>query len=163
MAPERHLTRWDFLILRVIAVYHLLKAVFFFALGFGLLHFLHHSITDFLNDYVIEPLHFDSDSPYLKLLLEKVANIQPHTFRFFSYLAFSYSLIFAIEGVGLYLRKRWAEYMVVVVVTSLLPFEIYEILHKFAWWKIVFTAGNLAVIAFLVRQLVVGKPVHKPR
>ena len=166
MAPERHLTRWDFWILRIIAVYHLFKSAFFFALGFALLHFLHHSIEDFLNgdfvnDYVKAPLGFDADNPYLKWLLEKAADIKPHTLRFLGYLFFSYGLIFAVEGVGLYLRKRWAEYMVVIVVTSLVPFELYEIHHKFAWWKIGLMVGNLLVIAFLARQIVVGSSEHK--
>ena len=103
------------------------------------------------------------DSPYLKWVLEEVSTFTPHNFRFFSYVAFVYSTIFAIEGVGLYLRQRWAEYMVVIVVTSLLPFELYEIYVKLAWWKLALVAGNLLVVAFLVRQLVVGGREHKKR
>lgn len=161
MAHERHLTRWDYWILRVIAVYHLLKALLFFGLGFGLMHFVHHDIAQFLNDYVIEPLHFDSDSHYLKWILGKVELLTPHHLRIMGYVAFIYGAIFAVEGVGLYLRKRWAEYMVVIVVTSLLPFEVYEIHVHLAWWKLVLVAGNLLVVAFLIRQLVVGSAENK--
>jgi uncharacterized membrane protein (DUF2068 family) len=82
-------------------------------------------------------------------------------FRFFSYVFFAYAIIFAIEGVGLYLRKRWAEYMVVIVVTSLLPFELYEIYIKLAWWKVGLVAGNLLVVAFLIKILIDGAEHHK--
>ena len=121
MAKERHLTLWDEWILRVIAVYHLLKAAFFFALSFGLKHYVRGDMAQFLQDYLIEPFHFDPSSKFLKVLLEKAGDLTPHMLRFFSYVFFAYAIIFAVEGIGLYLRKRWAEYMVVIVVTSLLP------------------------------------------
>jgi uncharacterized membrane protein (DUF2068 family) len=78
--------------------------------------------------------------------------------RLICYLFFFYSLIFATEGVGLYLRKRWAEYMVVIVVASLLPFEIYEICLDLAWWKVVIFCGNALIIAFLIRRLILEEP-----
>jgi uncharacterized membrane protein (DUF2068 family) len=65
-----------------------------------------------------------------------------------------YGSIFGLEGVGLYLRKRWAEFMVVIVVSSLLPFEIYEIFLRLAWWKILLLLGNIFIVTFLVRRLV---------
>jgi len=162
MAPEKPLNRWDAWILRIIAVYHLLKAGFFFALSFGLKHYVRGDMYQFLQDYLIEPFHFDPSSKFLKILLAKASDITPHTLRFFSYVFFAYSIIFAIEGVGLYLRKRWAEYMVVIVVTSLLPFELYEIYIKLAWWKVGLVVGNLLVVAFLVKLLIDGAE-HKKK
>jgi uncharacterized membrane protein (DUF2068 family) len=150
------LTRWDEWVLRIIAVYHLLKAVFFFALSFGLKHYVRGDMYVFLQDYLIEPFHFDPTSKYLKILLEKAQDLTPHMLRFFSYVFFAYAIIFAIEGVGLYLRQRWAEWMVVIVVTSLLPFELYEIYVKLAWWKVGLVIGNLLVVAFLIKILIDG-------
>jgi len=161
ISSDRQLTKWDEWALRIIAVYHLLKAAFFFALSFGMKHFINHDIFQFLNDYLIEPFQLDPSSKYLKVLLEKASDITPHTFRFFSWVFFAYAIIFLIEGVGLYLRKRWAEYMVVIVVTSLLPFELYEIYVKLAWWKVGLVAGNLLVVAFLIKILIDGAQHHK--
>ncbi len=90
------------------------------------------------------------------MLLDHASDITPRQLRFFSYVFFAYSIIFAIEGVGLYLRQRWAEYMVVIVVTSLLPFELYEIYIKLAWWKVGLVIGNLLVVAFLIKILIDG-------
>ena len=156
MAQEKQLNAWDDGILRIIAVYHLLKAAFFFALSFGLKHYVRGDMYQFLQDYLIEPFHFDPSSKFLKVLLEKASDLTPHMLRFFSYVFFAYAIIFAIEGIGLYLRKRWAEYMVVIVVTSLLPFELYEIYVKLAWWKVGLVIGNLLVVIFLIKILVDG-------
>jgi len=159
--PNKQLTKWDEWVLRIIAVYHLLKASFFFALSFGMKHFFNHDIGQFLNDYLIEPFKLDPSSEFLKKLLEKAADITPVTFKLFSWVFFAYAIIFLIEGVGLYLRKRWAEYMVVIVVTSLLPIELYEIYVQFAFWKVGLVLGNLLVVAFLIKILVDGAPHHK--
>jgi uncharacterized membrane protein (DUF2068 family) len=70
-------------------------------------------------------------------------------------------LIFALEGIGLYLRKRWAAFMVVIVVSSLLPFEIYEIGLCLAWWKILLLLGNIFIVTFLVRRLVLEGARHR--
>ena len=161
MSQQRPLNRWDDWILRFIAVYHLLKAGFFFALSFGLKHYVRGDMYNFLQDYLIEPFHFDPSSKFLHWLLERASDLTPRTLRFFSYVFFAYAIIFAIEGIGLYMRKRWAEYMVVIVVTSLLPFELYEIYVKLAWWKVGLVVGNLLVVAFLIRILIKGTQQHK--
>jgi uncharacterized membrane protein (DUF2068 family) len=158
MPHKAHLTRWDDWILRIIAIYHLLKAAFFFALGFGLRHFLHRDIDQFLSDYVIEPFKLDPSGRFLKWALELLSDLTPHRLRLISYLFFSYGLLFAIEGVGLYLRKRWAEYMVAIVVSTLVPFEFYEIYLSLAWWKILIMVGNILLVAFLCRRLVLENP-----
>ena len=35
--------------------------------------------------------------------------------------------LFLVEGVGLWLLKRWAEWLTVIITSSLVPIEIYEI------------------------------------
>ena len=69
------------------------------------------------------------------------------------YAAFFYAALFAAEGIGLYLRKHWAEYIVVIVTGSLLPLEIYELFVKLAWWKFAAVVGNLLIVAYLIHRL----------
>jgi uncharacterized membrane protein (DUF2068 family) len=155
MRHHHSLNRWDDYILRIIAIYHLLKAAFFFGLGFGLLHLVHQDIALLINDYLVEPFKLAPDGKILKGLLEWTSGLTPHWLRLISYLFICYGSIFALEGLGLYLRKRWAEFMVVIVVSSLLPFEIYEICLCLAWWKFLLLLGNIFIVTFLVRRLVI--------
>ncbi len=147
-------SRWDDYALRGIALYHLLKATFFFGLGFGLLHLLHQDIANLINDYLVEPFKLAPDGKIIKGLLDWTSTLTPHWLLLISYLFICYGSIFTLEGVGLYLRKRWAEFMVAIVVSSLLPFEIYEIFLSIAWWKILLLLGNIFIVTFLVRRLV---------
>jgi uncharacterized membrane protein (DUF2068 family) len=148
-----HVAAWEDFVLRLIAIYKLIKAVISIALGIGLLRLVHHKVSDFLMTWVIDPFHFDPESRFWAALLEQCSIITPHSLRLLSYAAFFYAAIFATEGIGLYLRKHWAEYMVLISTGSLLPIEFYEISLKLAWWKAAVVVGNLAILIYLIHRL----------
>lgn len=65
--------------------------------------------------------------------------------------AFSaYAAINAIEAVGLWGEKRWAEYLTLIEVTLLLPLEIYELVLKISYLKIAALVINVVVMAYLL-------------
>jgi uncharacterized membrane protein (DUF2068 family) len=61
-----------------------------------------------------------------------------------------YAAVEGIEAVGLWLTKRWAEYLTFIVTASLLPFEIYELANKLSPFKIVAFLINIAVVVYLL-------------
>jgi uncharacterized membrane protein (DUF2068 family) len=61
-----------------------------------------------------------------------------------------YAVVEGIEAVGLWYIKRWAEYLTFLVTASLLPFEVYEIVHRSSPLKIVAFIINVAVVAYLL-------------
>jgi uncharacterized membrane protein (DUF2068 family) len=63
---------------------------------------------------------------------------------------FAYAAVEGIEAVGLWMTKRWAEYLTFVVTASLLPFEIYELANKLSPFKIVAFVINVAVVVYLL-------------
>ncbi|HLN07317.1 MAG TPA: DUF2127 domain-containing protein [Acidimicrobiales bacterium] len=62
----------------------------------------------------------------------------------------AYAAINAIEAVGLWSARRWAEYLTLVEVTLLLPLEIYELSLKVSTLKILTLVLNLLVVAYLL-------------
>jgi uncharacterized membrane protein (DUF2068 family) len=56
-----------------------------------------------------------------------------------------YPLLEGLEAVGLWLTKRWAEYLTFIVTTLLIPVEIYEIIHRGTVLKVIGFLINLAV------------------
>ena len=56
----------------------------------------------------------------------------------------------ALEGaelVGLWLNKRWAEYLTFIVTTALVPFEVYELTNSVSVFKLFALIINLAVVS----------------
>jgi len=64
--------------------------------------------------------------------------------------AMLYGALDAGEGVGLLLRRRWAEYLVLVATAAFLPLEITEVLHHATLFKVGALVVNLAICAYLV-------------
>ena len=61
--------------------------------------------------------------------------------------------IFVTEGIGLFFKQRWAEYLTVGVTASFIPVEIIESIRHFGPLKLVLLAVNLLIVASLVRIL----------
>jgi uncharacterized membrane protein (DUF2068 family) len=136
-------------LLRLIALFKLAKAALFIFAGVGLLHFLNKDVETRL-EHLMGALHVDSDNHVAKWCLDEAGKLTNLKLASLSAICFFYAAIFGTEGVGLYLRKRWAEYFVVIVTGSLLPLEAYEIIHKVTWLKILLTAGNLLILGYLI-------------
>jgi uncharacterized membrane protein (DUF2068 family) len=62
----------------------------------------------------------------------------------------AYGAVEAIEAVGLWYQRRWAEYLTFLVTASLMPFEIYEIATRTTAFKVVAFIVNLAVVIYLL-------------
>ena len=57
--------------------------------------------------------------------------------------------MFAVEGVGLLLEKRWAEYVTLGVTISFIPIEVYELVKHPNAIKTTTIAVNVAVVIYL--------------
>ena len=71
-----------------------------------------------------------------------------------------YGLLEIAEGVGLLLRRRWAEYLVLIATAAFLPLEIDEVIRHVTPLKLLALLFNLAVIGYLVwrKRLFLERP-----
>jgi uncharacterized membrane protein (DUF2068 family) len=138
-------------ILRLIALFKLIKSMLFFAAGIGVLHLFNKDVGERLG-HLLDHLHVDPDNRYAQALIIQVGKMTNSNLKLagLSFISFFYSALFGTEGVGLFLRKRWAEWFVVIVTGSLLPLEIYEIVHKVSAVKILVSAANLLILGYLI-------------
>ena len=92
-----------------------------------------------------------SDSNGLRWkLVDKLQSMGPSKFVAIGLVALAYAAIFATEGIGLWLQKYWAEWFTVFATGSLVPFEIYEAVHRFSTFKLVALLANIAIVIYLV-------------
>jgi uncharacterized membrane protein (DUF2068 family) len=64
--------------------------------------------------------------------------------------ASAYAVLEATEGVGLWMGKRWAEYLTLVATSALLPFEIWELSISVTTLKTIVFLINVAVVVYLL-------------
>jgi uncharacterized membrane protein (DUF2068 family) len=65
--------------------------------------------------------------------------------------ALVYAAIFATEGIGLWMRKHWAEWFTVIATGSFVPVELYECIVRFGWLKFAVMVANILIVIYLVR------------
>lgn len=138
--------------LRVIAVFKLLKALALIALGVGALKLLHKDVAA-IAEHWINMFQVDPHNHFIDLLLEKLSNLDDHRLKQLSVGTFIYAGVFLVEGTGLAMQKRWAEYFTIITTSSLLPIEIYEVLRRASVGKCLALVVNLAVVAYLIFEL----------
>jgi uncharacterized membrane protein (DUF2068 family) len=148
-----NIAAWEDIVLRLIAVYKLSKTLVFIAIGVGLLHLLHQNVAELLRIYIIDPMHFDPDSRLVKWSIDSAEQLTDHKLRLLGYGAFITAAFFATEGIGLYLRQHWAEYMVLGSTSILLPLEVYEMWVHIEWWKAGVLVANIAILIYLAHRL----------
>src|SRR3954454_13098628 len=90
---------------------------------------------------------------YIDAVLVKLSLLSKETIDEFAIGSFVYSALLLIEGAGLCLRKRWAEYLTVGITASLLPFEFYELYQRVTASGVVVTVLNIAIVVYLIMQL----------
>src|ERR1700694_3784329 len=138
--------------IRLIAAFKLLKAILLIAAGVGALKLLHQDAADALDRWAAM-LGFDPGNQYVDDALQKLANLTPDKIKALGVGSFVYAGLFLIEGIGLWMVRRWAEWFTVIVTSSLVPVEIYEIHRHPSPVKILVLMINLAVAGYLVYRI----------
>jgi uncharacterized membrane protein (DUF2068 family) len=61
-----------------------------------------------------------------------------------------YAALQLVEGVGLWLLKRWGEYFAAVATSIFLPLEVYELTERITWLRVSALIVNLAAVVYLI-------------
>jgi uncharacterized membrane protein (DUF2068 family) len=98
-------------------------------------------------------LRVDPDGRLVHGLLVKIFRVTPKQLKELSVGTFLYAGLFLTEGVGLLLRKRWAEYFTIVTTGGLIPLEVFEMTRHFTVTKLVVTLVNVLIVWYLVARV----------
>ena len=139
-------------LIRLIALFKLLKAALLIAVGMSALHLLHKDVASVVEHWV-KLLGLDPGNAYVDKALRKVGNLTPEKIRRFGVASFIYAGLFLTEGIGLWLVKRWAEWFSVIITTSLVPVEVYEIYRHPSATKCLVLILNIAVVGYLLYRI----------
>jgi uncharacterized membrane protein (DUF2068 family) len=82
--------------------------------------------------------------------LGRAFKYSPAHLRILALILLVYAALEATEAVGLWLNKRWAEYLTFVATTVLVPYEVYELTLSVSVFKIITLVINLAVVIYLL-------------
>jgi uncharacterized membrane protein (DUF2068 family) len=81
---------------------------------------------------------------------QKLSTLDESQLTVVAIVALSYGALFGVEGVGLWMKKRWAEFLTIIATASFLPIEVYELIRRATWQCGATLAVNLFVVGYLI-------------
>jgi uncharacterized membrane protein (DUF2068 family) len=148
----------DAFVLRLLAVERFVRGLLLVALAYGVYKFngSRNSLQQVFDTYlpllkpVADRLGVDLQSAGPVRLIEKALQLQHSTLLLVAAGVLAYGVLELVEGVGLWLIRRWGEYVAVVGTGIFLPLEIYELAEKVTWLRVVAFLVNLFAVVYIV-------------
>jgi uncharacterized membrane protein (DUF2068 family) len=138
-----------FNVLRTIALYKLVKVLLLLAIAYGEVRLHESSLLAKLVVWASErPSGAEHDM--VTRALQWFSGLSTKTIHTLRIVSLSYAAIFAVEGIGLWMQKRWAEWLTTVITASLIPLEVWELFHRPNIGKAVVLIANIVIVAYLI-------------
>jgi hypothetical protein len=132
-----------FLVLSLLAV-----AVFLFASHELQLRHVFYRIANAIEGGAGGPTHRSNGGLFVSL--RHVFDLSSTTLYAVAAAAAAYALLEGIEAVGLWLQKRWAEYLTFVATIVFIPYEAWELARAVSPFKVVALVVNVAIALYLL-------------
>lgn len=146
------------LILKVFAIERVLRFLLLGGVAVAIWRFSNskESLQDAFNrDYPIirtafNQLGFNISHSHVLIDIRKALHFSPRTLGLIALGVGLFAVVELVEGIGLWLSKRWGEYFAMVVTSLGLPYEIWDLTIKVTYFRLVLFAINLALVIYLV-------------
>ncbi len=145
----------------LIALFKLFKGVLLVTVALGTFRLVNKDIHETLLKWAHE-LHVDPDGHKAHAVITKVSFVQRKQLEELGVGELFYSSLLLTEGIGLLLRRRWAEYFTVITTAVFIPLEIYELFEHVSPTKIIVLVINVAIVWYLVQRIRTSAPEAVP-
>lgn len=148
----------DAVVLRLLGTERLVRGLLLVLLAYGVYRF----------DGARDSLHrvFQQDLPLLEplanrlgidlqdagpvRLIEKALSARHSTLVLVACGVLAYGVLQLVEGIGLWLIRRWGEYVAVVGTSLFIPLEVYELVERVTWLRVAAFVVNVLAVVYLV-------------
>jgi uncharacterized membrane protein (DUF2068 family) len=135
-------------LLRTIALYKLLKVVILLLAAYGEIR-LHDATLSakILSWASARPQGLEHDLVTRALAwFSGLSESRVHALRL---ITLTYAAVFALEGIGLWMQRRWAEWLTVIITASLIPLELWELIHTPSLGACLVIIANMLIVGYL--------------
>ncbi len=113
----------------VIAYMKLFKGLALVASAVGALELRGHGADEIVH-WIIDHAHLAPEGRLVTWLWSKLNTLTDGKLALIGKVGLAYGIMQLVESYGLFRRRRWAEWLVVIATTIPVPFELYELFHE---------------------------------
>ena len=148
----------DAFILRLLAIERFIRGILFVALAYGIYKFdgARDSLNRLFEKYfpMLKPvgqrIGVDLQDAAPVKLVHKALETSHGTLELAAFGVLAYGGLELLEAVGLWLMRRWGEYVAVVGTGIFIPLEVYELIDGVTWLRLVAFAINVFAVVYLL-------------
>ncbi len=97
-----------------------------------------------------ERIGWNIENSWIARMIDEIANISPDSYGIIGIGIALLGVVKLTEAVGLWLSKRWGEYLSVIATSVFIPIEIRELILGITTFKVVIFVINLAAVVWLI-------------
>jgi uncharacterized membrane protein (DUF2068 family) len=142
--------------LRTVALIEAAKGLLVLLAGFGLLSLVHRDVEQ-IAEHLISRAHLNPAAHYPHIFLDFAQRVTDGRLMLLAAGAAGYSLVRLIEAYGLWHERRWAEWFAALSGGFYIPFEIYELVERVTWLRVLTLTVNVAVVSFMLYCVLRGR------
>lgn len=139
-------------LMRLVALFEAGKGLLVLLAGCGLLAVLHRDVQHIAED-LVRVMHLNPASHYPRIFIDAASHTTHGRLLILAWLAFAYAMVRLVEGYGLWMERRWAEWFAAVSGGIYVPLEMFELWSHPSWLKACTLGANLAVVAYMAWSL----------
>jgi len=148
-------------VLRTIALYKLVKVLLLLGAAYGELRLHDQSLSAKLVTWV-QARPTGLEHQVVTQILAWFSGLSESKIHALRFVTLTYAAVFAVEGIGLWMQKRWAEWLTVIVTASLIPLEIWEFVERPNFGKAAIVVANSVIVAYLAWHVITKGRRHAP-
>jgi len=154
--PAEKAQKPRFGVLRTIALYKLVKVMLLLGVAYGELRLRDASLAAKLLSWA-QARPYGLEHRIVGQLLEWFSGLSVSRIHALRIVTLAYAAVFAVEGIGLWMEKRWAEWLTTIITASLIPLEAWEIFLRPTIGKIFPMSEAAEAVRFLIEDRPFGR------
>jgi len=136
-------------VLKLIALFRWAKALVLIGTALGAMRLLRPGAAQTLGHWAMQ-LPFAAQHRFISEAIAQFTHLDTTRIEWILAGLFAYAALFTVEGFGLWLGKRWAEWLTIVATTSFIPFELYELYRRATAMRAALLVVNIPIVIYLV-------------
>jgi uncharacterized membrane protein (DUF2068 family) len=134
--------------LRLIAVLEAVKGAVAVVLAFALYTLADHHLNPFIQ-WIVRQFHLDDSAHAPHFVAEMLTHPERFRLEIWTMLAAAYATLRFTEAYGLWLARRWGEWIALISAALYIPFEMYAIASGATMVKVSLLVLNVAFVTYL--------------
>jgi uncharacterized membrane protein (DUF2068 family) len=139
--------------LRIIALFKFVKVLLLIATSYGVHKLLDANIIERLYTWSSTLSDDRLERKLIERALTWVEDLGAKRIQIFVAVTVAYTAVALVEGIGLWMRRTWAEWLTVIFTASLIPFELWELIKRPPGHRLPIAATlflNVIIVGYLV-------------